>query len=134
MLVLLGTLSAHALLFRAMYGVMITLQEGTAPTLQWVLLFTIPIVALLMTHMIYLLLNLIEGGIRYIVERGIAIEVYLGIVDGVFYRVLSKHDADATRVFPPKTLGMFVRVSYGILMCVWVILLLIITLDALNVL
>ena len=81
-----------------------------------------------MTHMIYLLLNLIEDGIRHIVERGI------GIVDGVFHRALTKHDTDAIHLFPPKTLGMFVCVSYGILMGVWVMLLIIIILDTSYVL
>ena len=134
LLILLGTLSVHALLFRGLYGIIITFQEGTAPTLQRVLLFILPMVALAMTHMIYLLLNLIEDGIRHIVERGIAIEAYLGIVDGVFHRALTKHDTDAIHLFPPKTLGMFVRVSYGILMCVWSVVFCTVLLDKLHVL
>jgi len=119
LIVILAFLSAQGLLFNGLYAVIKYIQTSSHHPIESFLFVMIPMVALVFTYGTRRLLDIITKGILHVIERGIQVEMRLGLPNALFARALHEYNKRTEHKMPPETVENLVEVAYVIITIVW---------------
>jgi len=133
LVVILAFLSAQGLLFNGLYAVIKYMQASSHHPVETTLFPLVAFTALVFNYATYQLLNIVTKGIFHVLERGVQVEIQLGLPNALFSRAVHEHTRRTKEKMPPGTVDGLVCVTYNVLNVVWGVILTLALLVAFGV-